>query len=100
MNLHTDSFTRNTAAVARKAALEDDNIRVSAAQLVKICSRIAEQSAARDFLGTSDGIAFVNCVYSMTGVDALYDLKCDLEHEFAADLTRERAVLASVGSEQ
>lgn len=75
------------ASIERKAA-EDRKVRDAAAKLSKVAARIAEQSAATDFLSTNDGLALVNLVFDLTGCDALYDLANDLRTEFGDEQER------------
>lgn len=86
MNTHTRINAPTSIALA------DDNIVVSARHLAKLCERIAASKSPRDFLATNDGISFCNTVYAMIGVDAVYDLARDCEHEFRTEIDRERAV--------
>ncbi|QDZ07481.1 hypothetical protein FPZ24_08285 [Sphingomonas panacisoli] len=87
--LYSETITASpiVASIERKAR-EDANIRANAAALAKVCARIAESAAPADFLATHDGIVFLNSVHAMTGLDAVYDLARDCEHEMRADSDR------------
>lgn len=83
MNTHTRINAPTSIALA------DDNIVVSARHLVKLCERIAASKSPRDFLATSDGVSFLNAVFSMTEIDAVYDKKLDVLAEFAVEDERQ-----------
>jgi hypothetical protein len=67
MNLHTDSFARNMASIARKRE-DDRNIVANATHLIRTLERIIASDAPGDFCGTADGISFLHSVHSMTGM--------------------------------
>ncbi len=73
-------------AIYTRQATELDALIIAALK----CKWIAGRD---DLFGTSEGHALVNAMFELTGVDGLYDLAADVQHEIEARAAMRHPVL-------
>lgn len=78
---------RGQRAVVTQIAKELENRKayIAGSVIAKAMTSLAGMGQPRDFLATNAGLAFLNAVHDLTGVDAIYDLARDVEQEFGLE---------------